>query len=754
MFGRIIIRFRYFLMACVVGMTAYSLWLLPGLDINQNFAHYFPERDGDLAFYRQMTAQLGDEDDLIAVALRRRAGIFDSVFLSKIHQFTLQSAGLPYVLSAQSLTTIQAPARTPFGIVSRPFIHIDQPSFYPADSLRIRQDERLMRRLISKDLTALVVTLQIEQNLSARQGELLIDRLECLIHETDVVDEAHIAGRKYFEVSYNRISNKELIRGVLLGLAIIALFLGWMYRSLWGVALPMAVFSLSMINFFGYCVLTNRALDATSNLFPTIILISGLSDCIHLFSNYEDKLKELIRPPEAMIQALNEVGLATFITAATTAIGFLTFAISPIPAIRLFGLDVAFGVLLTYLITHIIAPAVLVIIKREAIRTKPDFNRWWASVAEWLYYVAMHRRRFVAGVAGALLLLSVGGIFLINTNNLIVNALPKDHTIRKTARFFEEQLSGVRTLEVAILPAAGRKLSETEILNEIEKLHNHIKSLPSVNGVYSPVTYFKSLNQSWFGGNPAAYRLPESQELLIRQQRLAEKWKGAAFQNLLNEEQTWGKISARMADPGRMRVVDFNDNLNSWIKQNTDASMVHFHITGATLMTDKVHAYSLDNLRNGLLLDALAIGLLIALALRSWRMVFITLAVNIYPLFLAAALMGITGIEMRFTTSIIFIIGLVIAADDTTHFLSKYMIARLRGIPVPEAVRGTLRETGRPVVITFGVLFLGFAILIFSDFRDGQAVGLLVSFLLLCGVLADLFLLPLMLLRNRHEADR
>lgn len=749
MFGRFIIRFRYFLVACLVCMTAYSLWLLPRLDINQNFSHYFPEGDDELSFYRQMTAQLGDEDDLIAVALRRRAGIFDSVFLNKIHQFTLYSAGLPYTLSAQSLTMLEEPVRTPFGMVSRPFIHIDQPALYPADSLRIRQDERLMRRLVSIDLTALVVTLKTEQNLNARQGGQLIDSLEQVIHETGV-DEAYIAGRKYFEVSYNRISNRELARGVALALAIIAFFLGWMYRSLWGVALPMAVFLLSMINFFGYCVLTSRALDATSNLFPTIILISGLSDSIHLFSNYEDKLKETFKPRSAMIQALNEVGLATFLTAATTAIGFLTFAISPIPAIRLFGLDVAFGVMLTYLIAHILVPSVLIRIKGESIRTKPDFNQWWASVAEWLYFVAIHRRRFVAGVAWALLLLSIGGISLINTNNLIVSTLPKEHSIRKTARFFEEQLSGVRTLELAILPGAGHKLNEIHVLNEIEKLHIHIKSLPLVNGVHSPVTYFKSLNQSWFGGNPTAYHLPESQELLIKQQRLTEKWQGGAFRNLLNEEQTWGKISARMTDPGRMRVTDFNEHLKNWIQQNTNTSIVHFHITGATLMTDKVHVYSLANLRNGLLLDALAIGLLIALALRKWRMVLITLAVNIYPLFLAGALMGLTGIELRFTTSIIFIIGLVIAADDTTHFLSKYMIARLRNIPVPEAVRSTLHETGRPVVITFGVLFLGFAILIFSDFRDSQAVGLLVSFLLLCGVLADLFLLPLLLLHGKH----
>ncbi len=728
----------------VSALTCYALWLLPGIKINQSFSHYFPENDAEIKFYHEMTSELGDEDDYLAVAIVNRDGIFDSIYLNKINHFANQCESLAFVVQASSLTKITEPVKTPFGFVNIPVIHLDDPTRYLSDSIAISNDERFVGTLISKDFRTLVVNIKIQANLTASQSQELINSLESLIQKSKF-HEHHIVGRKYFEVSYNRISNKELKKGITLCLLIISLFLGWMYRSLWAVMLPMATFMVSVTCFAGYFVLINRPLDAMSNLLPSIILISCLSDVIHLFSNYEDKLKTTTSKDDAMIEALNEVGLATFMTAVTTVIGFLTFAISPIPAIRHFGLDVSVGVMLTYLLTHLIIPAIMVNIRRDTVIIRQNFNNSWDKVADWLIHAVTFHRKPIVLITLSLLVISIVCIFFINTNNLLMSSFPLNHPIRKSVIFFENNLSGARTLEIAITPEKGKTLKNLQIIVEIDKLHRHLDSLPLPGGIISPVTFYKSLNKSWNRGNQLYYTLPESQETLDKQLVLADKYSRLRLKHIMNEEKTIGKISAHIPDIGRMKVADFNHALDKWIESHIDSDIVTFKITGASHMIDKIQEYSIKNLLNGLLIDAFAIGLLIAIALRNWKMVIITLITNIYPLFMAAALMGITGIELRYGTSIIFIIGLVIAVDDTTHFLSKYMIARLKKIPEKEAVNITLHQTGRPVLITFGILFLGFAILIFSDFRDSQAVGILVSFLLFFGLLADLFLVPLLL---------
>ena len=83
MFGEIIIRFRWVLLVLLIAILYGAVLLLPGIEIDQRFDNFFPDEDPDLEFYHSMTAELGDEDDLLLVAVRRKAGIFDSLFLQQ-----------------------------------------------------------------------------------------------------------------------------------------------------------------------------------------------------------------------------------------------------------------------------------------------------------------------------------------------------------------------------------------------------------------------------------------------------------------------------------------------------------------------------------------------------------------------------------------------------------------------------------------------------------------------------------------------
>jgi predicted RND superfamily exporter protein len=135
-------------------------------------------------------------------------------------------------------------------------------------------------------------------------------------------------------------------------------------------------------------------------------------------------------------------------------------------------------------------------------------------------------------------------------------------------------------------------------------------------------------------------------------------------------------------------------------------------------------------------------------------MVIITLIVNIIPLILIAGLMGFSGIELRGTTSIIFAVGFVISVDDTIHFLSKFRIERKKGLSVDDSIRVTLQESGKAIFTTSMILFAGFIVLLFSAFGDVYSVGFMISAMIIIALLADLFLLPILLrkmLKNKSN---
>ena len=162
---------------------------------------------------------------------------------------------------------------------------------------------------------------------------------------------------------------------------------------------------------------------------------------------------------------------------------------------------------------------------------------------------------------------------------------------------------------------------------------------------------------------------------------------------------------------------------------------------------DKNSKYVRRNLLQGLGLAILIVSLLMALLFRDFKMLFIALVPNLFPLLLAGALLGFLGIELEAGISIVFAVIFGIAVDDTIHFLSKFKLARNKGLGVEESLLVTFTETGKAICLTTVVLFFGFLIMLFSIHPPSVAVGLLISITLLSALVGDLLLTPLLIRR-------
>ena len=131
----------------------------------------------------------------------------------------------------------------------------------------------------------------------------------------------------------------------------------------------------------------------------------------------------------------------------------------------------------------------------------------------------------------------------------------------------------------------------------------------------------------------------------------------------------------------------------------------------------------------------------------SFRMVVVSIVPNLIPLLLTGAIMGYFGIALKPSTILVFSIAFGISVDDTIHFLAKYRQELLaNNWHIKKSVLTALKETGVSMFYTSVVLFFGFFIFISSDFGGTIALGLLVSITLLLAMLANLLLLPALLL--------
>lgn len=188
---------------------------------------------------------------------------------------------------------------------------------------------------------------------------------------------------------------------------------------------------------------------------------------------------------------------------------------------------------------------------------------------------------------------------------------------------------------------------------------------------------------------------------------------------------------------------DFNKNLRTAI----DNEYFGIVITGTSVVAAEGTKYLVVNLITSLLFAILAVGLLMAILFRSFRMVVVSLVPNLIPLVVTGGIMGWFGIPLKPSTLLVFSIAFGISVDDTIHYLAKYrQELKNQQWDLKECVIRAIRESGLGMFYTSIVLFCGFSVFTFSQFGGTKALGMLVSLTLLVAMVTNLLLLPSLLL--------
>ena len=170
-------------------------------------------------------------------------------------------------------------------------------------------------------------------------------------------------------------------------------------------------------------------------------------------------------------------------------------------------------------------------------------------------------------------------------------------------------------------------------------------------------------------------------------------------------------------------------------------------MTGSALLFLKGTKYLVKNLILSLALAIGLIALFMAYLFRSFRMIIISLIPNLLPLIVTAGIMGFVGVPIKPSTILVFSIAFGISVDDTIHFLAKYRQELTASKwKIEKSVYAALRETGVSMFYTSIVLFFGFSVFVISNFGGTVALGALVSATLLFAMLANLILLPSLLI--------
>ena len=739
---KILVKYKYVFLILVILLTIFACFNISSIKINTDFSQFLSDDDPEYEFFKNLKTEIKDDESIIIIGVRQEPSIYNKAFIRHVESFTDSLEQIETIKNITSINTLSYPAKSFFGLMNIPYLELKDSTDIISYKPKIEKDFKLTQNFTNKEGTILLIWIELKANQKIPQIEKTLNSINKTRNEFSEL-ETFLWGKSYLQYSLNEITKKETKKFVIWALVFLILTLSFIFNDPKAVLLSILLVVISFIMFSGGMVLFNRPFGMMANLFPTVILIVGISDLIHMSIKYDLELNRKENANDAIYTTINEIGWAILITSFTTAIGFFILYLSPMKVLRDFGLEAGIAVILTFLITLFLIPNFFQISKHKNLfALHPKFVKFSTRLINRIEYLKNYPKPVLLFFS-AIFLIGCFGVSKINTNNLQFS-IPNKSDLKKNYAFFEQQFGGSRTFELALIAKNDHRLNDPKILDQINTIHNYLDSLPYLNAVKSPILYYRAIHKAY------KYSFNDNMPLKLDEKSINtyEKHLNTVSNTsyLMNKDKTFFKVSAQMKDLGRMAVAKRNDEILAHINDLIDNTVVSARITGIDYLFDRAHEQRINNMIYGLLIAILIVGITLGMIFKNLSITVLALLLNIIPIVICAGIMGFTNLELRSGTSIIFTLAFVIAVDDTIHLLSKFQWERKQGNSIEEAIQIAIQECGKAILATSIILIGGFFILMLSDFPEIFTLGFLMGVIIIITLCVDLILAPILML--------
>lgn len=480
---------------------------------------------------------------------------------------------------------------------------------------------------------------------------------------------------------------------------------------------------------------------------PVMLSLVGLADGVHMMVQIRRFHAKGMSDKDAARAGLEEVGLACFLTAITTSIGFWSLSLAQHEIVREFGWSCVLGVGLTVIAILMVIP--LAYISRPARYLKRALSRKFLGIqlepveqqegfierhlhrVTWFVDLVLQRPKPVAWIGIAVTLICAAVALQLRPDERRSSFLPETAEATKALHQMDKALGGLEFSEVQIRWSAKVPSDSAEVLTVVKQVDELLKTEPLIGTSIS----LRSLLDALPGDSPT-----EERASMI--ELLPPPLKRAFYK----PEDQLASVTFRVLDIGIARYSTvfqrIETGLGEIVHQHPEFSL---HLTGPAIHRWRDLYRIVVDLGSSLGSETIIIICVLGAVFRSVRLGLIAMIPNIFPLVICATWMYFTDQPLEIVTVCCFTICLGIAVDDTIHFLTRFQEELPRSSSRKQAIRSTFEAVGTSMLMTTMVLVVGFATVTFSDMRDQRIFASMGVLTMLTAMVGDLVILPALL---------
>ncbi len=276
----------------------------------------------------------------------------------------------------------------------------------------------------------------------------VVEALKSKIAEFSGDDQYHITGLPVAQDTFGVEMFIQMAISAPMAMLLIFLLMWYFFKKASLVVSPMIVAMVSVIVTMGLLVVTGNTVHIMSSMIPIFIMPIAVLDAIHILSDFYDRYPLYKDRKKTLQHVMKELSAPMLFTTLTTAVGFASLALTPIPPVQTFGLFVSIGVILAWLFTITLVPAYIMLMSEEAFadfgldHTDMDNNSPLAKALNGLGRVTFRSAKLIILGVFALAAVAWVGIDRIVVNDNPVKWFSADHEIRVADRALNERFAG------------------------------------------------------------------------------------------------------------------------------------------------------------------------------------------------------------------------------------------------------------------------------------------------------------------------
>jgi hydrophobe/amphiphile efflux-3 (HAE3) family protein len=575
--------------------------------------------------------------------------------------------------------------------------------------------------------------------------------LQAIVADAPITTErVLIAGRPVIEGEMGRLAQNDLEQMFPLVVVVAALLLLLSLRSLRGVLLPLLVVVTSVVWTLGAMAWLDATFFAITTIMPMLLVAIGVANGIHIIHHFLLGVAEHPERParDTVLATMEQMTPPVVMTSLTTAAGIGSLAVSFMRPIQGFGIFTAAGVLAGMVFSLTILPAILSLLPlplraaQRTARTQTEKGGLVATLLETLTPLVI--RHPAMAMIGALLVVLVGaaGIPRIVTDASLVKNFPSDNPVKLADDELLTHFGGSQSMQIVLDAKKEDAWKEPERLRALAAFQEHLEATGHASETRSIVDYLERMNEVMNPGDPDAYRVPETRNL-VAQYLLLYSMSGDPddFDDVIDTDYRMANLRAQLPSDRSSVIGRALREVDVYAAEHLAPLGVETHASGTgRIVHEFVNLIIVGQLRS-LALGLVIVALLAALMSRSFVAGLFTVIPVAVATVLNFGLMGWFGVTLDVATALLSSMGIGIGVDYAIHFVFRYRRDRLASMPPEAAMHETLSTSGVAIFYNAMTVLAGFLVLATSAFPPNRALGVLVSLNMLVCFLGTVTLL-------------